>query len=204
VSAPLPGSRGLIYTNPVFRSHIDTTAVQALIDTRTEIEKWADHPIEVRPSSGIFFLTYRVKDFASSILLPSSLPGFAALSSQAASVPAFPPRRCARLRQSFQTNTMPPEFQISNRKMLNLEMTSKSGALDWNQTTMPQLFLPRRLSSTLTWRELSGPQKAVSDECRTNFLSVFGSPWMLDLRRQSSYWYLYSHTNVTISPNLPA
>ncbi|KAF8232378.1 sulfate permease [Tricholoma matsutake] len=27
-------------------SHIDTTAVQALIDTRTEVEKWADHPIE--------------------------------------------------------------------------------------------------------------------------------------------------------------
>ncbi|KAF8638506.1 hypothetical protein AX16_010489 [Volvariella volvacea WC 439] len=27
-------------------SHIDTTAVQALIDTRTEIEKWADHPVE--------------------------------------------------------------------------------------------------------------------------------------------------------------
>ncbi|TFK42912.1 sulfate permease [Crucibulum laeve] len=27
-------------------SHIDTTAVQALIDARTEIEKWADHPVE--------------------------------------------------------------------------------------------------------------------------------------------------------------
>jgi len=27
-------------------SHIDTTAVQALIDTRTEVEKWADHPVE--------------------------------------------------------------------------------------------------------------------------------------------------------------
>ena len=27
-------------------SHIDTTAVQALIDTRREIEKWADHPVE--------------------------------------------------------------------------------------------------------------------------------------------------------------
>ncbi|KAF9483785.1 sulfate permease [Pholiota conissans] len=27
-------------------SHIDTTATQALIDARTEIEKWADHPVE--------------------------------------------------------------------------------------------------------------------------------------------------------------
>ncbi|RPD65876.1 sulfate permease [Lentinus tigrinus ALCF2SS1-7] len=27
-------------------SHIDTTGVQALIDTRTEVERWADHPIE--------------------------------------------------------------------------------------------------------------------------------------------------------------
>ncbi|KAF9562173.1 sulfate permease [Agrocybe pediades] len=27
-------------------SHLDTTATQALIDTRTEIEKWADHPVE--------------------------------------------------------------------------------------------------------------------------------------------------------------
>jgi sodium-independent sulfate anion transporter 11 len=33
------------------RSHIDTTAVQALIDTRTEVEKWADHPVEVRGNS---------------------------------------------------------------------------------------------------------------------------------------------------------
>ncbi|KAF9533410.1 sulfate permease [Crepidotus variabilis] len=27
-------------------SHIDTTSVQALIDARTEVEKWADHPVE--------------------------------------------------------------------------------------------------------------------------------------------------------------
>ncbi|KAF8991829.1 sulfate permease [Cyathus striatus] len=27
-------------------SHIDTTSVQALIDARTEIEKWVDHPVE--------------------------------------------------------------------------------------------------------------------------------------------------------------
>jgi len=27
-------------------SHIDTTSVQALIDVRTEVEKWADHPVE--------------------------------------------------------------------------------------------------------------------------------------------------------------
>lgn len=36
------------------RSHIDTTAVQALIDTRNEVQRWADHPVEVshydRPS----------------------------------------------------------------------------------------------------------------------------------------------------------
>lgn len=27
-------------------SHIDTTSVQALIDTRNEVERWADHPVE--------------------------------------------------------------------------------------------------------------------------------------------------------------
>jgi len=27
-------------------SHLDTTATQALIDTRNEIERWADHPVE--------------------------------------------------------------------------------------------------------------------------------------------------------------
>lgn len=27
-------------------SQIDTTAVQALIDTRNEVERWADHPVE--------------------------------------------------------------------------------------------------------------------------------------------------------------
>jgi len=36
------------------RSHIDTTAVQALIDTRTEIEKWTDHPIEVSRNPPIY------------------------------------------------------------------------------------------------------------------------------------------------------
>lgn len=29
-------------------SHIDTTAIQALIDARTEIERWTDYPVEVR------------------------------------------------------------------------------------------------------------------------------------------------------------
>jgi sodium-independent sulfate anion transporter 11 len=29
-------------------SHIDTTAIQALIDTRNQIERWADHPVEFR------------------------------------------------------------------------------------------------------------------------------------------------------------
>lgn len=28
------------------RSHVDVTAVQALIDTRNEVERWADHPVE--------------------------------------------------------------------------------------------------------------------------------------------------------------
>ncbi|KIP06016.1 hypothetical protein PHLGIDRAFT_107526 [Phlebiopsis gigantea 11061_1 CR5-6] len=27
-------------------SHVDTTAIQALIDTRNEVERWADHPVE--------------------------------------------------------------------------------------------------------------------------------------------------------------
>ena len=27
---------------------MDTTGVQALIDTRTEVERWADRPVEVR------------------------------------------------------------------------------------------------------------------------------------------------------------
>ena len=31
----------------ISRSHIDTTAVQALIDARSVIQKWADHPVEV-------------------------------------------------------------------------------------------------------------------------------------------------------------
>ena len=33
--------------NNISRSHIDTTAVQALVDARSVIEKWADHPVEV-------------------------------------------------------------------------------------------------------------------------------------------------------------
>jgi solute carrier family 26 (sodium-independent sulfate anion transporter), member 11 len=28
------------------RSHVDTTSIQALVDTRSEIERWADHPVE--------------------------------------------------------------------------------------------------------------------------------------------------------------
>lgn len=28
------------------RSQVDTTSVQALVDTRSEIERWADHPVE--------------------------------------------------------------------------------------------------------------------------------------------------------------
>ena len=33
----------------ISRSHIDTTAVQALIDARSVIQKWADQPVEVSP-----------------------------------------------------------------------------------------------------------------------------------------------------------
>src|ERR1700729_2626647 len=29
-------------------SHIDTTGIQSLIDTRVEVERWADRPVEVR------------------------------------------------------------------------------------------------------------------------------------------------------------
>ena len=29
-----------------YRSHVDTTSVQALIDARDEIERWADRPVE--------------------------------------------------------------------------------------------------------------------------------------------------------------
>lgn len=32
-----------------FRSHIDTTGVQALVDTRNEVERWADRSVEVCP-----------------------------------------------------------------------------------------------------------------------------------------------------------
>jgi hypothetical protein len=59
------------------RSHIDTTAVQTLIDTRTEVEKWADHPVEVRSALG--FLTTAINAIISSTSHPSCLLGFDAL-----------------------------------------------------------------------------------------------------------------------------
>ena len=40
----------LIHCSPFrvpFSSHIDTTGIQSLIDTRTEVERWADRPVEV-------------------------------------------------------------------------------------------------------------------------------------------------------------
>ena len=35
------------YLNFTPRTHVDTTAVQNLVDVRAEIEKWADGPVEV-------------------------------------------------------------------------------------------------------------------------------------------------------------
>ncbi len=37
----------IIHVTEPYRSHIDTTATQALIDARNEIEKWADGHVEV-------------------------------------------------------------------------------------------------------------------------------------------------------------
>lgn len=37
--------------NPNYSSHIDTTAIQSLIDARSEIERWTDYPVEVRPDA---------------------------------------------------------------------------------------------------------------------------------------------------------
>ena len=34
-----------------YRSQVDTTSVQALVDARGEIERWADHPVEFHFSS---------------------------------------------------------------------------------------------------------------------------------------------------------
>ncbi|KAJ6493233.1 sulfate transporter family-domain-containing protein [Mycena sanguinolenta] len=41
----LPDLRAIVIDLSAF-SHIDVTAVQALIDTRNEVERWADHPVE--------------------------------------------------------------------------------------------------------------------------------------------------------------
>lgn len=46
--------RKWLITRPKYSSHIDTTATQALIDTRTEIERWTDYPVEVRPDPSKF------------------------------------------------------------------------------------------------------------------------------------------------------
>jgi sodium-independent sulfate anion transporter 11 len=46
VSLGLPDPN--LYTDDICSAHIDTTAVQALIDTRDELERWADGPVEVR------------------------------------------------------------------------------------------------------------------------------------------------------------
>jgi len=149
-------------------------------------------------------LNYCSKGFSSSILLPSSPPGFAALSSQAASVPVFPPRRSAKLRRSCQTNMLPPEFQNTERgEMLNPDLTSKSDVLNRHlpsqaKMNIPRLFLTRHLSSTLTWRELSGPQKVVLDEYRNEypFILFLGRPYN---DSHPTHLVFRLHTDVTIS-----
>jgi hypothetical protein len=37
-----------LYTDDLYSAHIDTTGIQALMDTRDELERWADGPVEVR------------------------------------------------------------------------------------------------------------------------------------------------------------
>lgn len=37
-----------LYADDLYSAHIDTTGVQTLIDTRSELERWADGPVEVR------------------------------------------------------------------------------------------------------------------------------------------------------------
>lgn len=37
----------MFHNTASIRSHIDTTAVQAVIDTRNEVERWTDAPVEV-------------------------------------------------------------------------------------------------------------------------------------------------------------
>jgi hypothetical protein len=153
-------------------------------------------------------LKYCSKGFSSSILLPSTPPGFAALSSQAVSVPAFPPRRSAKLRRSCQTITMPPEFQNTKREMLNPDLISKSDVLDRSlpaqaKTNILRLFLTRHLSSTLTWREPSGPQKVVSDEYRTKFpfLLFLSRPYDDNHPTHLEFW-LYTDVTISESPEL--
>ena len=51
----------------LIRSHIDTTGVQSLIDTRTEVERWADQPVEVR----YLFLSSSRPHAVTSLYLPS-------------------------------------------------------------------------------------------------------------------------------------
>jgi len=45
-----PAARESSYpqTNGPFSAHIDITGVQALVDTRGELERWVDGPVEVR------------------------------------------------------------------------------------------------------------------------------------------------------------
>ena len=37
-----------LYADDLYSAHIDTTGVQALIDTRNELERWVDGPVDVR------------------------------------------------------------------------------------------------------------------------------------------------------------
>lgn len=76
-------------------SHIDTTGVQSLIDTRSEVERWADHEVEVRALPLRPPIAPRLTHLpSSSTLRASTRPGSAARSSRAASAPARRTRTC--------------------------------------------------------------------------------------------------------------
>ena len=76
-------------------SHIDTTGVQSLIDTRSEVERWADHEVEVRALPLRLPTAPQLTDLpSSSISRASTRPGSAARLSRAASALARRTRTC--------------------------------------------------------------------------------------------------------------
>ena len=46
--SPAAYESSYLHTDNFFSAHIDITGVQALIDTRGELERWVDGPVEVR------------------------------------------------------------------------------------------------------------------------------------------------------------